>query len=203
MKHITALKFSLPCILWLAGSAAMAQQHQHGSGTMSSSLPAVSPYAGQQTREIKALSAAQTQDLLAGKGMELAKAAELNGYPGPMHTLELAQPLELSAQQKQHTEALLARHKAEARALGEQLVQAERELDAAFAARRIDAATLAGHTQRIGQLQAALRASHLRTHLQQTEFLTSEQVSRYAQLRGYTASADSFPSPSPSPSHQR
>lgn len=196
MKHITPLKFFLPCILLVAGSAVMAQQHQHGSGAVSSPSPAISPYAGQEAREIKSLSAAQTQDLLAGKGMELAKAAELNGYPGPMHTLELAQPLELSDQQKQDTEALLVRHKAEARALGENLVQAERELDAAFAARRIDTVTLASQTQRIGQLQAALRASHLRTHLQQTEFLTSEQVSRYAQLRGYTASTDSFPSSS-------
>ena len=196
MKHTTAFKFSLSCVLLVAGSAAPAQQHQHGSGAVASSPTAVSPYAGQQAREIKSLSTAQTQDLLTGKGMELAKAAELNGYPGPMHTLELAQPLELSAQQKQATEALLDRHKAEARALGAQLVQAERELDTAFAARQIDTVALASHTQRIGQLQAALRASHLRTHLQQTEFLTSEQVSRYAQLRGYTASADSFPSSS-------
>lgn len=187
-------KFFIPCILLATGSAAIAQQHQHGAG--SSTSPATSPYAGQQDRAIKSLSATQTQDLLAGKGMERAKAAELNGYPGPMHTLELAQPLELSAEQKQDTEVLLARHKAEARALGEQLVQAERELDTAFAERRIDTATLAGHTQRIGQLQATLRASHLRTHLQQIEFLTSEQVGRYAQLRGYTASADSFPSSS-------
>ena len=50
--------------------------------------------------------------------MELAKAAELNGYPGPMHTLELAQPLELSAQQKQDTEALLARPEASLNGIG-------------------------------------------------------------------------------------
>jgi Spy/CpxP family protein refolding chaperone len=191
MKHTTALKISLPCILLVAGSAAMAQHH-HRSEAMSAPSPAASPYAGQQAREIKSLSAAQTQDLLAGKGMELAKAAELNGYPGPMHTLELARPLELNDKQKQDTEALLVRHKAEARALGAQLVQAERELDTAFAARRIDAETLAGHTQRIGQLQAALRASHLKTHLQQTQLLTSEQVARYALLRGYTAPTAPF-----------
>ena len=191
MKHTTALKLSLPCILLVAGSAAMAQHH-HSSEPMSSPSPAVSPYAGQQAREIKSLSATQTQELLAGKGMELAKAAELNGYPGPMHTLELAQPLELNERQKQDTEALLVRHKAEARALGAQLVQAERELDSAFSARRIDTETLAAHTRRIGQLQAALRAAHLKTHLQQTELLTSEQVTRYALLRGYTASTDPF-----------
>ena len=54
------------------------------------------PYAGEQARPIKALSAQQVADPRAGKGMGLAKAAELNGYPGPMHILELADQLALS-----------------------------------------------------------------------------------------------------------
>lgn len=152
--------------------------------------PGASPYAGQQAREIKALAPAQTADLLAGKGMELAKAAELNGYPGPMHTLELAAQLDLSAEQKQASEALMTRHKAEARELGAQLVEAERTLDLAFSSRQIDAARLAAHTDRIGRLQALLRKSHLETHLQQTALLRPEQIARYAQLRGYTGAAE-------------
>ena len=148
-----------------------------------------SPYAGQQTREIKTLSSAQTADLLAGKGMELAKAAELNGYPGPMHTLELAAQLELSTEQKQASETLMNRHKAEARDLGAQLVQAERALDQAFASRQIDATRLTAHTESTGRLQALLRKSHLDTHLQQTALLTPTQITRYAQLRGYAGPA--------------
>ncbi|MDI1274283.1 periplasmic heavy metal sensor [Polaromonas sp.] len=149
-----------------------------------------SPYAGEQAREIKSLSPEQTADLLAGKGMALAKTAELNGYPGPMHTLELATPLELSTEQKQASEALMKRHQAEARDLGAQLVQAERALDQAFASRQIDAARLADHTERIGRLQALLRKSHLDTHLQQAALLKPEQIARYAQLRGYTGAPD-------------
>lgn len=148
-----------------------------------------SPYAGQQAREIKTLSSAQTADLLAGKGMELAKAAELNGYPGPMHTLELAAQLELSTEQKQASETLMNRHKAEARDLGAQLVQAERALDQAFASRQIDATRLTAHTESTGRLQALLRKSHLDTHLQQTALLTPTQITRYAQLRGYAGPA--------------
>lgn len=160
-----------------------------------------SPYAGQQTREIKALSPAQTADLLAGKGMELAKAAELNGYPGPMHTLELAAQLELSTEQKQASETLMKRHKAEARDLGAKLVEAERALDQAFLSRQIDAVRLAAHTERIGQLQALLRKSHLETHLQQTALLKPEQISRYAQLRGYGGSAATA-APTAAPIHK-
>ena len=162
------------------------------TGLFAQHLPAsvANPYAGQQTRDIKALSTTQTQDLLAGKGMEQARAAELNAYPGPMHTLELAQQLELTEAQTTASEKLMLKHKAEARQLGSQLVEAERELDKAFATRQIDDAQLAAHTQRIGQLQAALRNSHLQTHLQQTRLLTPHQIKRYAQLRGYTNSAD-------------
>jgi hypothetical protein len=47
------------------------------------------PYAGMQARAIKALSAEQIADLKAGRGLSLALAAELNGYPGPRHVLEL------------------------------------------------------------------------------------------------------------------
>jgi Spy/CpxP family protein refolding chaperone len=168
------------CLAWAGGIFA---QHVHAPSHNAA------PYAGQQTREIKALSPAQTADLLAGKGMELAKAAELNGYPGPMHVLELAAQLGLNADQKQASEALMKRHKAEARDLGTQLVEAERALDLAFSSRQIDAVRLSAHTGRIGQLQAMLRKSHLDTHLQQTALMTPEQISRYSQLRGYGGSA--------------
>jgi AhpD family alkylhydroperoxidase len=181
MKHLDVFSKVLACAL-LANTGTVFAQH---AGHAGASL-APSPYAGQEMREIKALSATQTADLLAGKGMEQAKAAELNGYPGPMHVLELAGPLALSAAQIQGCEALLASHKAEARVLGARLVEAERELDTAFAGKRIDPAQLDLLTQRIGLLQAELRASHLRTHLRQAGLLTSTQVALYAELLGYT-----------------
>jgi hypothetical protein len=58
-----------------------------------STVFAQSPYSGMQTRSIKALSEQQVADLTAGRGMGLALAAELNGYPGPFHVLELADKL--------------------------------------------------------------------------------------------------------------
>ena len=61
---------------------------------------AQSPYAGMQTRPIKALSEQQVADLKAGRGMGLALPAELNGYPAPIHVLELSDQLGPSADQK-------------------------------------------------------------------------------------------------------
>jgi Spy/CpxP family protein refolding chaperone len=187
----------MACLALLTGATAVFGQHpQARSHDMPGAATATAqPYAGQQTRDIKALSETQTQDLLAGKGMELAKAAELNGYPGPLHTLELAPQLELDARQKLATEALMAEHKAEARTLGAQLVQAERALDAAFSGHSISKEALGAQLQRIGQLQTALRQSHLQAHLQQTALLTPRQISRYAQLRGYAGPTE-MPMPS-------
>ena len=44
---------------------------------------AASPYAGEQSREIKALSADDIAGLQSGQGMGYARAAELNGFAGP------------------------------------------------------------------------------------------------------------------------
>lgn len=56
---------------------------------LAAEMPAT-PYAGQQTRTIKALSDDEIAALRNGEGMGMAKAAELNGYPGPIHVLSLA-----------------------------------------------------------------------------------------------------------------
>ena len=143
------------------------------------------PYAGQQSREIKALSGDEQADLLAGKGMGLAKAAELNGYPGPAHVLELAGELALSAEQRARTQAVWQAMDARARALGQQVVDAERELDALFASKQVTRERLGEQLDRIGVLQAQLRAVHLEAHLEQARILTPEQTTRYAARRGY------------------
>jgi Spy/CpxP family protein refolding chaperone len=157
----------------------------------SGALAQASPYAGQQDREIKALSPKEVGDLLAGQGLGLAKAAELNGYPGPAHVLEHADALALTEQQRHATEVLMKEHKARARALGAALVDTERGLDAAFAQKSIAAESLAKLTADIGSKQAQLRAEHLRTHLEQTALLTPEQIRRYEHLRGYAAGSES------------
>ena len=158
-------------LLALAAGPSFAQSHQ--------------PYAGLEGRSIKALSEQQVADLRAGRGMSLALAAELNGYPGPMHVLELADSLDLSSQQRAKMQELFAAMKAEAIPLGERLIGQEAELDKAFADKTITAATLAASTEAIGATHAALRQAHLKYHLFAIEVLTPAQVQRYAELRGY------------------
>jgi Spy/CpxP family protein refolding chaperone len=165
-------------ILFLVPQLAVAQSHQ--------------PYAGQQTRQIKALSEQQLADLEAGRGMGLALAAELNGYPGPAHVLELAEPLGLTPAQRTRMSELFEAMKGEAVPLGRQLIAAEAGLDRQFADKTITGPKLADDLRAIGALQAALRTTHLKYHLATVEVLTPEQIVRYGELRGY-ASEESQP----------
>ena len=144
-----------------------------------------SAYAGMQNRAIKALSEQQTADLRAGKGMSLALPAELNGYPGPVHALELAAPLGLSEEQKLKTQKLFEQMQAEAKALGEQVISSEYELDRLFKDHKATTASIQEATAKSAQIQERLRASHLRYHLSMMDVLTPAQVARYNKLRGY------------------
>lgn len=145
------------------------------------------PYAGFETRPIKALSEQQVADLRAGRGMGLALAAELNDYPGPVHVLELAQPLGLSDAKSAKVQSLFDAMKAEAIPLGEKLIAQEADLDRQFASKTITEATLVASIEAIGRTQAALRTAHLKYHLAALDLLTPTQLKRYAELRGYAA----------------
>ncbi len=177
------MNFRAVCVTLFIGAAAPAFA-QHAS-----------PYAGQERSEIKSLSPQEVTSLLAGHGMGYARAAELNGYPGPMHVIELADRLALTPQQRKASERLMAEHRANARDLGAQVIAAERALDQLFAERSANAQTVSAAAERAGQLQAQLRAKHLNTHLAQTQLLNAEQIRRYNELRGYAASTNLHPRP--------
>ena len=158
------------------------------AGTMTFAQTA-SPYAGQESRDIKSLTADEIAGYLSGKGMGLAKAAELNGFPGPMHVLELERQLALTADQRSRTQALFASMQSRASSLGRALIDEERKLDRLFATKEITADALNRSLAEIGSLQAKIRAAHLEAHLAQVEILTPEQIAKYPALRGYGAAA--------------
>ncbi|MBV8408667.1 MAG: Spy/CpxP family protein refolding chaperone [Alphaproteobacteria bacterium] len=147
---------------------------------------AQTPYAGMQSRPIKALSDEQVADLRAGRGMGLALAAELNGYPGPAHLLELADQLDLSDEQRTTAQRLFDSMKAESIPIGERLIAQEADLDRLFAEHKITPENLATVTAEIGETQAKLRDAHLKYHLATVALLRPSQIQRYAVLRGYS-----------------
>jgi len=146
---------------------------------------AQTPYAGMQTRSIKALSDQQIADLRAGRGMGLALAAELNGYPGPSHLLELADKLGLSDVQRNGALGIFEAMTAETIPIGERLIALEAALDQLFADHTITPEKLSAATAEIGATQAELRAAHLRYHLSTVTILEPAQIQQYSALRGY------------------
>jgi Spy/CpxP family protein refolding chaperone len=148
------------------------------------------PYAGWQDRTIKALSAEQIDDLRSGRGMGLALPAELNGYPGPRHVLELADQLELTARQRAEAQRLFEEMQAQAIVLGEQVLAGEAALDRLFATGTASDADTVAAAVEVGRLQGTLRGHHLRYHLAMREVLSPHQVMRYQQLRGYAADSE-------------
>lgn len=156
-------------------------------GGASAAAHGTSLYVGQEARAIKALSADEVQSYLQGKGMGLAKAAELNRYPGPMHVLELADQLDLSAEQENRTRALREAVVRDATRVGKQIVEREELLDRTFAQGAIDENNLRRSVTEIARLRGELREVHLRAHLAQRRVLSPAQIARYTELRGYGA----------------
>jgi Spy/CpxP family protein refolding chaperone len=159
----------------------------HDMSRHRATMQQASPYAGEEERAIKAISDTERQELLGGHGMGLAKAAELNHYPGPRHVLELAVDLELSDEQVGATQAVFETMHEQAVDLGERILEREAQLDDLFGEARADEENLAEVIEAIGRLRAELRLAHLRAHLAMRVLLSPEQIAAYDRLRGYSS----------------
>lgn len=164
----------LVSVLMMPLSAWAKDEHAHG------------PYAGFQTREIKSLSQEDLEELRRGGGWGLALPAELTGRPGPAHLLELRDELGLSDAQVASITAIRDAMRADAIAAGERFIAAETALSAAFADPDLVMGDLRVLVEAAAAARADLRFVHLSRHLSTPELLTTEQIERYAELRGYT-----------------
>ena len=149
-----------------------------------------SPYREQHAAGLRGLSAKEVDDLRAGRGMGLARAAALNGYPGPRHVLDAARDgsLTLSLEQRQAIERVFAGMEREARRVGLKVLAEEQALEAAFGRGGVSESEVTDRVRRVAAVQAELREVHLRAHLATRAVLTDAQVRRYNELRGYAGS---------------
>lgn len=147
----------------------------------------ISPYTGEEERDIKSLSADDVAELKRGGGWGLAKAAELNGVPGPSHVLAMREALALTPTQLRTVEELFARMQKAAIDEGERLISLEAKLETRFRSGSIDEVQLRQQLNGIGASRANLRYIHLAAHLELADVLGRDQVARYNELRGYAA----------------
>jgi hypothetical protein len=152
--------------------------------------PAPSPYVGFETREVKTLSTERQEGLKRGRGLGYALAAEMNGYPGPQHVIELAEPLGLDVDQKARAQAVFNKMQKDAIAAGEALIAAEAHLDRMFHQKQATPERVEAQTAVAAAQEARLRAIHLNAHLAMMQILTPDQIDSYGRLRGYVDKAE-------------
>jgi hypothetical protein len=146
-----------------------------------------SPYREQFQSGLRGLSAKEIGELRAGIGMGLARAAELNGSPGPRHVLDAIEAGQLPATSDQATQirAIFDKMQRDAQRVGGEIIAEEQRLEAAFHSSTIDDTNLGRRVARIATLQGELRRIHLSAHVATRAILSEAQVNRYNDLRGY------------------
>ena len=121
--------------------------------------------------------------LLKAEGMGQAKYAEMNGYPGPKHVLEVADELQLTAAQRTSVKAIFDEMASRAKDVGERIIDIEEELYMVFKNGIASEKALREQSEQIGRLRGKLRAIHLAAHLKTKKILTQAQVENYKKLR--------------------
>jgi Spy/CpxP family protein refolding chaperone len=155
----------------LLGTASSVSWGQHGHGHEG----------GHQAAE--ACSAEFDKVVGEGRGFGLAFAADQNGYPGPLHVLELKDRLKLTADQEAKAQALLHAMFVESKPKSARLLEAEAKLRRLFADRAADDAAVRTAVDEVERARSEVRLVHLLTHLKTRELLTEDQRRIYHEAR--------------------
>jgi hypothetical protein len=151
-----------------------------------------SPYRHQAETGLRGLDEKEIADLKAGMGMGLARAAELNSYPGPRHVLDAIEEgkLPASREQLERIQQVFNTMNRDAVSVGGKILAEEQILEAGFRSATMTDVDLRSRVARIAVLQGELRAIHLAAHIVTRRILSEAQIARYNEVRGYTAAED-------------
>jgi Spy/CpxP family protein refolding chaperone len=158
---------------------------------VSSAETTMSPYVKQTKNKIKALTKMDLDGLKKGHGTPfggMAKAAELNGLPGPRHVLDLKNELKLTFEQADKIKSIYREMHNKAVKIGAKLVAKEAVLDTQLQSGGVNPKNLKKMVDESAKTYSELRYTHLVAHLKTKKVLSSKQVSQYNELRGYTSS---------------
>lgn len=168
-----------------AGEEPDAHEHESGMTHAEEMEHAESAYAARLGNEVPGLRKDEISMLREGTGGGLAVPAEINGYAGPKHALELSGELGLNATQREATQLLFNDTNEKARRIGASILATYGLLDEAFRERTINESRLRGLSDQLANDYAELRVVHLSAHLAMVHILTPHQTALYGELRGY------------------
>ncbi len=147
--------------------------------------PTPSAYVSLLDSEIRGLDQDTIEGYLTGKGLGQALPAELNGYPGPRHTIDMAEELELTEEQLAQVQALFDDMQSAVIPLGEKYLESVAELELTFREGTITDEYLQSQLEKITGIEAQMRYVHLSTHLATIDILSHDQIMQYNLMRGY------------------
>ncbi len=154
-----------------AAAAAASAQHGHGG-------------AGAEGHQMAQACATEFEKVVGeGRGFGLAFAADQNGYPGPMHVLELRDRLKLTADQEAKARDLMHAMFAESRPKSARLLEAEARLRRLFAERAADEAAVRAAVAEVERARSEVRLVHLLAHLKTRDLLSEDQRRLYHEAR--------------------
>jgi predicted outer membrane protein len=147
-----------------------------------------SPYRQQAAAGLRGLDEREIAELKAGAGMRLARAAELNSYPGPRHVLDAieAGKLAASSEQRERVQQVFNAMSSDAVKVGTQILEEEQNLETGFRTATMTQSDLHARVARIAALQGELRAIHLAAHLDPRDTLrvADRPLQRASRLHG-------------------
>jgi len=118
-----------------------------------------------------------------GRGFGLAFVADQEGYPGPLHVLELKDWLRLHPDQERAMQRMMDAMFAESKPAAARLLAAERRLRSLFVTATADEPSVRAAVADVERAHTELRLVHLLTHLRTREHLTNEQRRLYHAAR--------------------
>jgi Spy/CpxP family protein refolding chaperone len=123
------------------------------------------------------------QNVASGRGFGMAFVADQNGYPGPLHVLELKDRLKLTADQEARVQTMLKAMFAESTPKSARLLDAEAKLRRLFVSGQADEAAVRAAVAEVETARTDVRLVHLMFHLRTREVLTDEQRRLYHEAR--------------------
>ena len=167
MKLLTT-SIIVAALLTTGGALAQHGSQQHGQG--------------QGHQAAKACIDEFNQVVGEGRGFGLGFAADQNGYPGPMHVLELKDRLRLTADQEAKVRELRAAVLADL-PKSTRLLEAERRLERLFAQGAATEPAVRAAVVEVEQARTEVRLVHLLAHVRARDLLTEEQRRIYHEAR--------------------
>ena len=121
--------------------------------------------------------------LLKGDANGQALVAEGNGFPAPQKVVSFKDQLGLTKDQMRKIDEMLTNLQVSATVKGQEIVDAEEEINKFFESGSINEKTLRNKLEQIGKMRADLRFMFLQVYLKEKQILTVKQWERLKELQ--------------------